>query len=80
MSTPKSITLCHTQNQFSRRWTCQSGFQSIKEADEEALRLRQLNENRVTKVYPFEHNYPQYLQYCFIYYDLMSFPSIHFKN
>jgi hypothetical protein len=76
----ESFTLCYTPHQFNRHWKCQSGFKSIQEADEAAFKLRESNENVITKLYPFNHLIPPYLQYGHIYYDLLSFPSIQFDT
>ncbi len=67
----ENITLCYRTNNYSQRWTCEYGFDSVRSADERAHKVIQCNAIHETRLFPFNAITPISVQRAIIKTKLM---------
>lgn len=69
------FTLCYKNNRFPGHWKCESGFESVKEADTRAFKLIDDDSNITTTLFPFNSQTPTLIQKLKIRYTLTKLYS-----
>lgn len=80
MSEYERMTLCHKPDQFSRKWTCEYGFASVKEADRRMFDLKEENEHLDSRLFPTYQYTPTLLHKMNIMWNLTTIPSVEMRE
>lgn len=74
------ITLCYNPNRFSRKWTCEYGFDSVKAADKRMYQLKENNEDIETRLFPTNQYTPKFLHRWAIQSRLTQFSQVELQD